>query len=323
MPRRRPGFTMIELCVVVAIIALMISLLLPAVQASREAARRYQCVNNLAQLGIALENYEATNLVLPPGVVDLKGPVVESLASYQFGWMARLLPFLEQKAVERNLNFSTGVYQLSNLTARGVKMSFLICPSDGSFGPTSTVQNFGVATNVPLMNIASAALTSYAACHNDVEAGIDTSNTGAFFLNSRVRSDEIEDGLTHTIFLGEKRFIGDELGWASGTRASLRNTGTPINETILDPSDLSPFLTTLVQSDSSSAPDVPPSEPLPDRPIVSLPIPVGGFGSRHPAGANFLFGDGSVRYLRNSIDAGIYQRLGNRGDGTPIGDDQY
>jgi prepilin-type N-terminal cleavage/methylation domain-containing protein/prepilin-type processing-associated H-X9-DG protein len=329
MVRHRSGFTMIELVVVVAIISVLIALLLPAVQSAREAARRTQCTNNLTQLGIAIENYEATNLVLPPGVVDRVGPVVETPTSYQFGWICQILPYLEQKTVYKRLDFASGIYTTNNLTARSVTMYVLLCPSDGRrSGWGNRVQNFGVGpSNAALMSLPDPASTAYAACHNDVEAPIDANNNGVFFLNSRVRLDEIEDGLAHTIFLGEKTTPGDELGWASGTRATLRNTGTPINQTFLDPSNLTLFLADLAGVDrpanaNENVPAPDPNSP-PAAPVALGPIPVGGFGSSHPLGANFLFGDGSVHFLRTTMNARVFRLLGNRRDGEPIGDDRF
>jgi prepilin-type processing-associated H-X9-DG protein len=159
-----------------------------------------------------------------------------------------------------------------------------------------------------------------------VESPIDTDNTGVFILNKTIRSREIEDGLSQTIFVGEKAPGGDELGWASGTRATLRNTGTPINQTTLNPGDLSAFAD---QSQAINAPTVPKDDtsqpPATQASPVGLsgPIPVGGFGSWHPFGSNFLFGDGSVHYLRANIDGRIYRLLGNRADGEPLGVDQF
>src|SRR6185312_9980559 len=186
MIRRRSGFTMIELMVVVAIIAVLIALLLPAVQSAREAARRTQCSNNLFQLGIALQNYESTHLVLPPGVVNPTGPIVESMTGYQFSWIAQILPYLEQKNVFRHIDFNVGVYQTNNLTVRSVWLNVLMCPSEprgrNSFG------GGGISSlNTALSGIPDPALTSYAACHHDAETPIDANNNGVFFLNSRVR----------------------------------------------------------------------------------------------------------------------------------------
>lgn len=173
-------------------------------------------------------------------------------------------------------------------------------------------------------NMIEAALTNYAACHHDVEAPIDADNRGVFFLNSHVRLDEIEDGLANTIFVGEKKRGGDELGWASGTRATLRNTGTPLNRTLLHPFDLAAY--SIQPPDEMNAdPPIPPGIPEPN-PDGEGPLPanrVGGFGSFHPGGANFLLGDGSVHYLRDTINFRVYQLLGNRRDGEPIGGDQF
>src|SRR6476646_404760 len=93
--REPRGFTLIELLVVIAIISVLIALLLPAVQSAREAARRSQCVNNLMQLGIALQSYESAHEVLPPGVVNETGPVLDQPKGYGFGWMVQILPYYE------------------------------------------------------------------------------------------------------------------------------------------------------------------------------------------------------------------------------------
>ena len=329
MPRRPAGFTMIEMVVVVAIISVLISLLLPAVQAAREAARRTQCSNNLLQLGIAIENYESTHQVLPPGVVDSTGPVVESPSRYQFGWIARILPYLEQKNAYNRLDFGSGVYTPNNMTARAQPMYVLLCPSDRWQGSSRTMAvNFGPSPTSPATLVfVDPATTAYAACHNDVEGPIDVGNTGVFFLNGHVRSRDIEDGLAHTIYLGEKKAGGTDLGWASGTRATLRNTGTKINQTTLDPSDLANFEAELAHRKwaSTPGPDEFPASPPPTAPPSGpgTPIPVGGFGSSHAGGSNFLMGDGSARFLKTTIDGRVYRLLGNRADGEPIGDDQY
>src|SRR5262249_7092508 len=127
--RNRAGFTLIELLVVIAIIGVLIALLLPAVQAAREAARRSQCVNNLMQLGIAVQNYEAAHEGLPPGVVNAKGPIKNTPSGYHFGWMTQILPFIEQGNVQRHLDYSVPVYHPANDTARGVVINTFLCPS--------------------------------------------------------------------------------------------------------------------------------------------------------------------------------------------------
>ena len=112
----RGAFTLVELLVVVGIIGVLIALLLPAVQSSREIARKIQCTNNLHQLGVALENYASSHRVYPPGVVDFQGPVSGAPIGYRFSWAALILPFMEQKNVYNHLNFLLGVYADGNVS---------------------------------------------------------------------------------------------------------------------------------------------------------------------------------------------------------------
>jgi prepilin-type N-terminal cleavage/methylation domain-containing protein/prepilin-type processing-associated H-X9-DG protein len=273
--RPRTGFTLIELLVVIAIIAVLIALLLPAVQSAREAARRAQCVNNLMQISLALKNYEAAHEMLPPGVVNPTGPIKNTPQGYHVSWIVQILPYIEQRNIFSNVDFSAGMYQPNNVTVRAVRLNSFLCPSDAMAGGTS----------------ADVGQSSYAGCHNDVEAPIAADNTGVFFLNSQVRYEDIPDGSSNTIFLGEKRLRGGELGWISGTRSTLRNTGTPVNGAVLP---------TLKNND-----------------------PVGGFSSAHPGGANHAFGDGSVRFLRSVISPAVYRHLGNRADGQIVSGDQF
>src|SRR5947209_873423 len=220
--RVRRGFTLIELLVVIAIIAVLVALLLPAVQAAREAARRAQCVNNLMQIGIATKNYENAFESLPSGVVNPTGPIVDAPNGYHFNWITQLLPYLDAKPVYRRLDFDHDLYQPQNGTARAVMLSVLLCPSSPApFRMARTGPNPPVGGDP--------ALSSYAGCHNDTEAPIDAKNTGVFFLNSRVRYEDIEDGASNTVFFGEKQAEDTELGWASGTRATLRNMGWKVN----------------------------------------------------------------------------------------------
>jgi prepilin-type N-terminal cleavage/methylation domain-containing protein/prepilin-type processing-associated H-X9-DG protein len=312
--RKRPsGFTLIELLVVIAIIAVLVALLLPAVQAAREAARRIQCVNNLMQIGIAVKNYENAFETLPSGVVNPTGPIVDAPVGYHFNWISQLLPYLDARPVYRRLDFNAGLYQPQNGTARAVLLNVLLCPSSTS--PTRMAQAG------PSPSIGSEpALSSYAGCYNDAETPINVKNNGVFFLNSRVRNEDIEDGASNTIFIGEKTTDDKELGWASGTRATLRNTGTAINlglnfrgvavPVVANDDDDQSNDPTKVKAAGKAAGDVPP-------PVV------GGFSSRHAGGANFAFGDGSVRFLKNTISPKIFLLLGNRADGDLLSSDQF
>jgi prepilin-type N-terminal cleavage/methylation domain-containing protein/prepilin-type processing-associated H-X9-DG protein len=277
------AFTLIELLVVIAIIAVLISLLLPAVQAAREAARRAQCCNNLMQIAIALQNYESSYEVFPPGVVNETGPVLDQPKGYHFGVLVRILPYCDMRNIYNHFNLKVGVYEAPNLTTRTVLVRTYLCPSDN--GPNRTPNDI--------------ALNNYVGCHNDVEAPIDVTNNGVFFLNKALRYEDIPDGLSQTLFFGEKLNDGKDLGWASGTRASLRNFGTGINQWPNVPRASAPGLINGMPGD--------PDEP---KIVPGTPSFVGGFASRHPGGANFAFGDGSVRFLK-----GAYKLLASRADG--------
>jgi prepilin-type N-terminal cleavage/methylation domain-containing protein/prepilin-type processing-associated H-X9-DG protein len=293
-PRQDRGFTLIELLLVIAIISILISLLLPAIQSSREIARKLQCSKNLMQIGLALGNYTSSHKVFPPGVVNPTGPISNLPSGYHFGWEARILPFLELTPIYNRLNFLDSVYDPSNDTARTHHIQIYLCPSDANL-----------------------TLTSYAACHHDVEAPIAADNHGVFYLNSRVSYDDITDGPAYTILAGE--FLGQSysLGWAVGTRSSLRNTGSPVNATtpIAVP-------TTSGFRAAKEAVELDELKRMIDAGQIPLSF-VGGFSSHHTGGANFLLGDGSVRFLTERIRASVYRSLGHRGDGNLISSDDF
>jgi prepilin-type N-terminal cleavage/methylation domain-containing protein len=201
------AFTLVELLVVIAIIGILVGLLLPAVQAAREAARRMQCSNNMLQLGVALHNYEMAHRRLPPGTVDTKGPIVHLPVGYHHGWIVQVLPMLDERVAYDLVDKKQSIYARANVPVRAYSIATLSCPSDFSQGPYS----------------------NYAGIHDSREVPIDVTNNGVLFLNSNIRFDDVIDGVTHTWFLGEKLVDASELGWSSGTRASLRNTGSGIN----------------------------------------------------------------------------------------------
>lgn len=286
----RRGFTLVELLVVIAIIGILIALLLPAVQAAREAARRSQCSNNLIQLGIALHHYEGAHEVFPPGVVEAKGPIRTEPAGYQMSWLVQILPFIDDGATFRHVNFSVGVYDPKNEAVRKVTRSYMLCPSDG--------HGHRGGTDKPGSN-------NYAGCHHHVEAPIDANNQGVLFLNSRISTRDIPDGSSFTLLAGEKRIGDADLGWMSGTRATLRNTGTLVNKT-LEPGPDGRFR----EGRFPGAPD--------EKPQTDNPLYVGGFGSYHPGGANFALVDGSVRFFSETTDKAVYEDFGNRADGKLV-----
>jgi prepilin-type N-terminal cleavage/methylation domain-containing protein len=317
--RNKLGFTLVELLVVLAIIGILVSLLLPAVQAARETARRLQCAHNLMQLGVALGSYESAHGVYPPGTIEEKGPIVHEPKGYHHNWIAQILPYLEERNAWEHVDFSVGVYHPKNAKVKSLSFAVLICPSS----PDQT-----------------RARSCYAGVHHDVEAPIDADNNGMFFLNSRVTHDDITDGAAHTLFVGEKRFHDNiDLGWMSGTRATLRNTGTPPNVTGVRPPVAGGWLGTsnppmgsagmgAMPGDaaSMSAAAASSEEPQPDedaasppgsngQPLVQAATAVGGFAGTHPGIVQFVMGDGRTRVIRQTIDMQVYQQLGHRADG--------
>jgi prepilin-type N-terminal cleavage/methylation domain-containing protein/prepilin-type processing-associated H-X9-DG protein len=307
--RQRGGFTLVELLVVIAIIGILISLLLPAVQAAREAARRSQCCNNLVQIGLALHNYESAHEVFPPGTLDAKGPIRSEPLGYHVSWIVQILPYIEEQNAFRAIDFTKSVYDAKNSPVRALHKNVLRCPSDS--GWYDSAESIGHS--------------NYAGCHHDVEAPIDVKNNGVFFLNSRVRHRDVSDGLSHTIFVGEK--IGarsdapqdpanpdSDLGWMSGTRSTLRNTGVDPNVNLRGAMGMgfgAGMGGAMGADDARGAPAAKPVDPA---------LVVGGFSSSHPGGANFLLGDGSVRFFSQTIDRILYEQLGNRADGKLMSD---
>ena len=155
------GFTLIELLVVISIIGVLISLLLPAVQSAREAARRAQCVNNLKQIGVALFNYESSVGVFPPGYIDYQNnpnntPDLDMGSGW--GWAAMSLPFLEQQPLYNAINFKLGITNASNSTAVVTSLNVFQCPSDG-YNPQPCILYDSTFTNP----IATVAHSNYAA----------------------------------------------------------------------------------------------------------------------------------------------------------------
>lgn len=292
--RRRPGFTLIELLVVIAIIAVLIALLLPAVQQAREAARRVSCKNNLVQISLALQNYEMAYEMLPAGVYNDTGPIKNEPKGYHMNWLSGLMPYLDQPAVFEHIDFKQSVYAPANNDVREVEMVVLHCPSD----PMNYYTYASSEEGVPLFQ------TNYGACYNGTEAPLDSENNGVMFLNSSIRYDQITDGSSNTIFVGEHFYTKDNLGWLSGTSATLRNTSS-INgdkpgrdNRYTQPPGLEP------ESDADSGKEK--GDPL---------LKMGGFGSYHAGGAHFGFGDGRVQFISENIDAPLLHQLGNRADG--------
>ncbi len=312
-------------------------MLLPAINALRESARRTQCINHVSQLISAVHSHEMAYGVYPPGVRDRSGPILNQEQGLHQGWLIPLLPYLEESNLYATIDPEVSVYHKNNQQARYANVTIFNCPSSPMW-----IGKSGVATS------------SYAAVHHDVEAPIDSNNQGSFFLNSRLTHDEISDGTRYTLFIGEKIVEeNDDLGWMSGTRATLRNTGTPIGVTgrpenrtprpIPAPPAASPpeiveeeeegqntevteaaeverdaDLSTTAAAEAAAPVEQGTATTDPIQELRKRGLYVGGFASHHLGGAVFAFGDGHIAFLPDSIDPVLYQRLGNRADGQVV-----
>ncbi len=273
----RAGFTLIELLVVIAIIAILIALLVPAVQKVREAAGRTQCANNLKQIGLACHMYHDTCKVLPPGYL---ATAVYPDTTPGWGWGAFLLPFLEQGNVYRQINFQQPV---QNQPVIATMLPIFLCPSDT---PSSSPFTIVDATMNPL---AGAAPSSYAATVGDHFIEVDDPvGNGIFYRNSKTRLVDITDGTSNTVMIGDRAWSQTKGIWA----------GAP-NGAIVQPGAQNVWPNT--------------TEPAPAFVLVhncrinSTLDPDGGlddFSSNHPGGVNLVFADGSVRFIRNILTMG-------------------
>ncbi|MBI5760397.1 MAG: DUF1559 domain-containing protein [Planctomycetales bacterium] len=277
--RDHRAFTLVELLIVIAIIAILISLLLPGVQQAREAARRMQCKNNITQIVLALQNYQAAFNVLPPGSVNLTGPIKHEQKGYHVSWFVQILPHIDQQNCHTRFDFEFGVYDRRNATAVASNLPLLMCPSTAR-GPGS----------------------NYAGNHHDREAPIDVDNNGVLFLNSSIRLDDVTDGITHTAYVGE--ITSSTFGWASGTASTLRNGSLH---------SWSADALTYLNLPGSQAP-VPRLFDPQGKPLDPLLV-VGGFQWNHQTGFHLGMGDGAVRLISRSISDDVLRRLMHRADG--------
>jgi prepilin-type N-terminal cleavage/methylation domain-containing protein/prepilin-type processing-associated H-X9-DG protein len=298
--QRRSGFTLIELLVVIAIIAILIGLLLPAVQRVREAASRSQCANNLKQIGLALHNYHDHNKTFPPGYYD-SGTWPSDDVGTGWGWAAYLLPEMEQGDLYKLIHFNLNVGDPSPAitTARTTFLPIFWCPSDVRL-ETFSITDGGMKTWA-------LAQGSYVACNgNDgVDDNTTPPHTGAFIRAQHgFRTADITDGLSTTFFVGERCTTMSIATWAG----ALTNAQVP---SVRDPTSAS-GASALVLGHCG-----------PHLPNDSIVTDADAMSSAHPGGVQFLFGDGSVKRIDATITQTVYDALATRAGGEAISGDSY
>lgn len=291
--KKRTAFTLIELLVVIAIIGILIALLLPAVQAARESARRTQCKNQLKQLGLALQNYHDRIRAFPAGYMSALDSGGNEVGP-GWGWGAALLGDLEQTSLQAQLNFNLDIGDPTNAVPRAVAVATFRCPSE-LHSPQFTVD----ATSVTV------GYGNYVGVNGNGGVGdFAGTNDGSFLRNRWFKIAEIADGLSNTLFVGERC-----------SRMSLTTwTGAVTDGEV--PSQLEPAAieepAALVLS--HAGPHTPNNPEVTDADACS---------SFHPIGVNFLFGDGSVHVINNTVDIQVYDALATRRGGEAASGGDY
>lgn len=350
----RRGFTLIELLVVIAIIAVLIALLLPAVQQAREAARRTQCRNHLKQLGLALHNYHDVHPTFPAGYYsyptrDGSGPTSAAIdpqtwdGAPGWGWGSALLPYLDQGNLAAQLDSRTPIWSSPHREAIATTLPVFLCPSASGGDEPFVVRD---ASGDPLQidgGPVSLARAHYVASHGQEscwgECGADTTAViftdiylpatttvtvagdvsrvadGPFYRNSRTRFRDISDGTSNTIFLGEHSSRLSEKTWVGVIPGAYTH---PSMATPENGPDAAATLTLVHAGPSGGELDI---TGFPIIHPVNFPtLHVGQMYSEHVGGGHIALGDGSVRFVSESINQLTFAKLSSMNEGEIVGD---
>lgn len=281
MNRPQKAFTLVELLVVIAIIGILVALLLPAVQAAREAARRMSCNNNMKQIALALHNYHDTYQALPMGWIGLASPNGPVLSEGEpgWGWAAHVLPFIEQNTVTDIVRDTLPIMDPLNQLARDTHLPIYRCPSDANSRQFFDLEDGGgaVLATVPTANYVGMFGTRELEDCEGLPPGVQCRGDGPFFHNSSTRFRDFIDGTSNTLLIGERYSKFGESTWLGAVPGA----------------------------DESFARILAIADHAPNAPSGHLDDP----GSYHPAGTNFAFADGSVHIIVATIDLNVYYAL--------------
>jgi prepilin-type N-terminal cleavage/methylation domain-containing protein/prepilin-type processing-associated H-X9-DG protein len=316
--RKRNAFTLVELLVVIAIIGLLVGLLLPAVQAARESARRAQCTNNLKQLGLALHNYHDAHKVFPPAYVSQSGggglngdpdPLTRD-AGPGWAWGALLLPQLEQGPLHQALDFQRPCWDPVNAAAAQTQLGVFLCPSaTDTTDPVQVVSESGSVLAVfgrscYVVNAGQEEPWWYTV---DRYQGIAD---GPFYRNSATRTADVSDGLSNTVFAGEHHPVLSDKTWLGVVPGAIV---CPTPRFAFGGCEPAAILVNC-HSGPCSYQDPPIIHP-PNSPICA---PCQMY-AQHPGGCNVLLGDGSVRFVSETVNQLTWAALSSMAKGEVVG----